>query len=405
MLQHIYNYIDFTVSTAGYYQALVWPETKIISGPCGSIGWTVTGTSSFTNNVVFYEKSKPTSNFNINGLTTDPCTNEQVNVFTCGQFNLNNLSTGYPNEYRVSYTQYTSECDGVLTGGYSDFGDWKPGNPTTINMHSEFPGIFTNDDYVGWYKVKLEVRNSCGTSSKQMCFRLNTINTASVNYKFVNSGGIATINVSATCTSAPTVGKINCTLNGSSSSGTIDKYWIKINEYSSCGTFTKTVADGSDQTDDICDLTELAALNLNNYVFYHWDMGGTPDDLYFYNNPDKRFYITVYVSNQCGTASKSGWFRNNGAWKEGDFENTVELNLIPNPVSSSAEIIFTVEENGPVSISIFDMQGKEIMQVLNEIHYAAGSYSLNINTESLQAGMYFCKMTGSSIFETSFIKQ
>ena len=55
-----------------------------------------------------------------------------------------------------------------------------------------------------------------------------------------------------------------------------------------------------------------------------------------------------------------------------------------------------------VSISIYDVLGKEVIQVIDE-KQNAGEHQLNINTEQLQNGIYFVKMGVNAVITTQKI--
>lgn len=60
----------------------------------------------------------------------------------------------------------------------------------------------------------------------------------------------------------------------------------------------------------------------------------------------------------------------------------------PNPFNPSTKIDFQLPSEGNVSINLYDISGKEIMQLMNE-QKAAGYHSLNLNASSLTSGIYF----------------
>jgi hypothetical protein len=60
----------------------------------------------------------------------------------------------------------------------------------------------------------------------------------------------------------------------------------------------------------------------------------------------------------------------------------------PNPFNSSTVINYTLPKKEKVNITIFDILGNEIAELLNE-EKNAGSYSIRFNTEKLSSGIYF----------------
>jgi len=60
----------------------------------------------------------------------------------------------------------------------------------------------------------------------------------------------------------------------------------------------------------------------------------------------------------------------------------------PNPFNPSTTIKFSIPEAGLVKLTVFDVTGKEVSQIVNE-NLAAGSYSYSLNAPNLASGVYF----------------
>jgi hypothetical protein len=63
----------------------------------------------------------------------------------------------------------------------------------------------------------------------------------------------------------------------------------------------------------------------------------------------------------------------------------------PNPFNPSTRITYSVLQEGPVSIKVFDMIGQEIVTLVNEVK-KAGTYSVNFNALNLSSGVYIYQM-------------
>lgn len=61
----------------------------------------------------------------------------------------------------------------------------------------------------------------------------------------------------------------------------------------------------------------------------------------------------------------------------------------PNPSTGKSIIPFELPENSKITISLFDLNGKEILRVIDGQQYNAGKHQVSINTTSLQSGIYF----------------
>lgn len=63
----------------------------------------------------------------------------------------------------------------------------------------------------------------------------------------------------------------------------------------------------------------------------------------------------------------------------------------PNPFNPTTQINYDVAVSQQVKISVFDMLGKEISSLVNEIK-PPGFYSVSFDGEGLPGGIYFCKL-------------
>lgn len=71
----------------------------------------------------------------------------------------------------------------------------------------------------------------------------------------------------------------------------------------------------------------------------------------------------------------------------------------PNPFNPSTKISYDLPVDGKVSLKIFDMSGKEIMTLVNEVK-TAGYYSVNFNASSLSSGVYFYSLSADNFTAT-----
>jgi len=71
----------------------------------------------------------------------------------------------------------------------------------------------------------------------------------------------------------------------------------------------------------------------------------------------------------------------------------------PNPFNPSTKINYALPTDGQVSIKIFDMAGKEVMSLVNEVK-TAGYYSVNFNASNLSSGIYFYSLSAADFTAT-----
>lgn len=100
----------------------------------------------------------------------------------------------------------------------------------------------------------------------------------------------------------------------------------------------------------------------------------------------------------------------NGNYKYYDLANEVTIGVpakfelsqnYPNPFNPSTIINYQLAANSFVSLKIFDVSGREVMQLVNEVK-DAGYYSVNFNASKLSSGMYFYKLQSGDF---TFVKK
>ena len=74
---------------------------------------------------------------------------------------------------------------------------------------------------------------------------------------------------------------------------------------------------------------------------------------------------------------------------------TPEMSVYPNPFNPSANIRFILPSGGLVTLTLYDMQGKEKKTLLNE-YRSAGVHEVKFFSGELAAGVYFCKLEYNS---------
>ena len=104
---------------------------------------------------------------------------------------------------------------------------------------------------------------------------------------------------------------------------------------------------------------------------------------------------------------------------DGTFEyiGTIEVEVVPpkvfaleqnypNPFNPSTVIKYSVPVKGFVSLSIFNVLGERVTDLINK-EVEAGSYQINFNASNLSSGVYFYKLEAgsfTSIKKMMFIK-
>lgn len=74
----------------------------------------------------------------------------------------------------------------------------------------------------------------------------------------------------------------------------------------------------------------------------------------------------------------------------------------PNPFNPSTNINYDLPFDGKVSIKVFDISGKEVASLVNDVK-TAGYYTLNFNASNLSNGVYFYKITANADNGQNFV--
>lgn len=65
---------------------------------------------------------------------------------------------------------------------------------------------------------------------------------------------------------------------------------------------------------------------------------------------------------------------------------------VPNPANGNTIIKYSIADAGNVALTVYDVTGKQVMN-FNQGRQVAGNYQVEINTNALQAGVYFYTLT------------
>lgn len=71
----------------------------------------------------------------------------------------------------------------------------------------------------------------------------------------------------------------------------------------------------------------------------------------------------------------------------------------PNPFNPTTNIEFSIPKNGLVRLSVFDITGKEVANLVNQV-LSAGNYRVNFNASSLASGTYFYRLQSETYVNT-----
>ncbi|HEY5534814.1 MAG TPA: T9SS type A sorting domain-containing protein [Ignavibacteria bacterium] len=100
---------------------------------------------------------------------------------------------------------------------------------------------------------------------------------------------------------------------------------------------------------------------------------------------------------------------NNGNFEYHNLNGEVEIGVptkfelsqnYPNPFNPTTKIDFALPNDSKVSIKVYDITGREVMNIMNNEQKTAGYYTININPSMLSSGVYFYRMISDKFIET-----
>jgi hypothetical protein len=71
----------------------------------------------------------------------------------------------------------------------------------------------------------------------------------------------------------------------------------------------------------------------------------------------------------------------------------------PNPFNPTTTINYSITSKGNVSLKVYDMLGKEVAVIVNEVK-EAGNYSVTFNASELPSGIYFYNLTSGNFIQS-----
>jgi hypothetical protein len=66
--------------------------------------------------------------------------------------------------------------------------------------------------------------------------------------------------------------------------------------------------------------------------------------------------------------------------------------MSPNPVRAAATVRFALPSQGPVSLSVYDLQGRQVATILRQQHFPAGRHEIPLTAAAWKEGFYFLRL-------------
>jgi len=92
------------------------------------------------------------------------------------------------------------------------------------------------------------------------------------------------------------------------------------------------------------------------------------------------------------------WYGNTGIEDETAFISSISN--FPNPFSASTNISFTLTQNSPVNISVYNVAGQLVSNLADNQIFNEGSHSLQWDAQSFSPGVYFVRLNANGISQT-----
>lgn len=393
--------------------------------------------------LLFDYYNAPSGSYTINGLATSPTLPIILNQ--CDSWTLNWVSgngTG-PSQWR--YQLYPSTASGGVNGAVLDDCGWFQGNPpAAIDMklvNSECMRELETSAYNGFFLVRVEVTNGCGTVTQDALVLIQPAPSgAQVNFSFFggleadayadygadetnpNSGQISQIDrclsQGGTLANPTWVGATQTTINGNSQNfyGGINSYLIVVEDVTNVsapielGRFSSTEPPS-------------APINLGSILMAY---PPNPKDIFFFNQHfnevlGKIFRVTL-TGFGCGNQnpSKQGFFKiipDNPWWTPiGGNESrsealsqspdlVEEMRLSPNPARDLVNIEFNSADAAEGSLRIIGTDGKAVSAASETVIFNKGKNVISRDIQQLPTGTYFIQVVKSgSVHTQKFVK-
>lgn len=142
------------------------------------------------------------------------------------------------------------------------------------------------------------------------------------------------------------------------------------------------------------------SLDAGDAVMYTWELNGNRiiDPRSGFPSSVRRIPLLQSGEYTCTVFDTTGCVQTTPAYthtavgvEETGAEQRATIEVQPNPISGSADISFTLPRSGIAYVAVYDALGKEVA-VLADGYKHAGRHTARLQTETLSAGVYYCRM-------------
>ena len=130
-----------------------------------------------------------------------------------------------------------------------------------------------------------------------------------------------------------------------------------------------------------------------------WSTAYTAPDGTFYHIAGSRTGSTIWGVRNNGKISRYGTPISGITTVGSEIPSSYSVSQnYPNPFNPTTKINFALPKSGLVTMKVYDILGKEVATLVNEVKNA-GSYSVDFNASNLTSGMYFYKVSVNGFSE------
>lgn len=87
----------------------------------------------------------------------------------------------------------------------------------------------------------------------------------------------------------------------------------------------------------------------------------------------------------------------------GDVQNTLFLEVIPNPVFGIAQISYRLSRETNTTLKIYDVAGRLVHTLINQSMAQAGDYRVEFDAGTLAPGLYFCQLQAEGLCQNTML--
>ena len=130
-----------------------------------------------------------------------------------------------------------------------------------------------------------------------------------------------------------------------------------------------------------------------------WSTAYTAPDGVFYHITKARTGNTLWAVRNNGKISRYGTPISGITVVSNEIPSSYSVSQnYPNPFNPTTKINFALPKSGLVSMKVYDILGKEVATLVNEVKNA-GNYTVDFNASSLTSGVYFYKVSVNGFSE------